>query len=101
MKKIFLTTAIIASLGLGSALTAQSKMVISTDTTEQVIQEFTKIEISALPEVVVKAVAKDYEGSTIKEAFENKEAKLYKVVITVNEKDLTVVYDEKGEVKTV
>lgn len=101
MKKIFLTTAIIASFGLGSVMAAQSRMAISADSTEQVIQEFTKIEISALPEIVVKAVARDYEGATIKEAFENKEAKLYKMVIIVDEKELTVVYNENGEIQKV
>lgn len=95
MKRAFLTTAIIASMAIATVATAQTQIIIST---EQTAEDFVKIETTALPEAVTAAVAKEYEGSTIKEAFEKKEAKLYKVVITVSEgKEETVIYNEKGE----
>lgn len=97
MKKVFLTAAIIASLGIVSASAAPIQMPIPTQQTQE---QFVKIEVTALPEAVTAAVAKGYEGSTIKEAFQNKEAKLYKVVITTSDaKEETAVYNEKGEVQ--
>lgn len=101
MKKLLLAAAFVAAMGVATlsttevmAKSSQSQVVVS----EEV--EFVKIEVSALPEAVTAAVAKTYEGATVKEAFENKEAKLYKVVITVSEdKEVTEIYNEAGELQ--
>lgn len=95
MKKVFLTAAVIASLGIASV---SATPILSLIQMEQSVEAYVKIEASALPEAVKTAVAKEYEGSTIKEAFEDKEAKLYKVTVTAADaKEVTVIYNEKGE----
>lgn len=97
MKKAFLTVAIIATMAIAST-SAVSAQEPTQAPTEQSANEFAKIEASALPEAVTAAVVKEYEGSTIKEASGNKEAKLYQVVITTsNGSDVTVIYNENGE----
>lgn len=94
MKKVILAAAVIAALGLVSVPAVQAKLAVST---QQTAPEFTKIETAALPQAVTEALARDYKDSTVKEAFENKEAKLYKVVIKAGEKEETVIYNDKGE----
>lgn len=99
MKKLMLTIAFFATVGFTSLAIAQTSSVNPTHQT-QTEDKFVKIEVSALPEAVTAAIAKEYEGATVKEAFQDKEAGLYKVVITVSEKEeKTVVYNEKGEVQ--
>lgn len=95
MKKVILTAAIIASLGLVSVTSSQAQMPVST---EQTADAFVKIETAALPEAVTTVAAKEYEGSKIKEAFEDKDAKLFKVVLTLaSNEEKTVIFNEKGE----
>lgn len=97
MKKVFLTAAVIASMAIASA-SITPVQAQTTTSTEQTVEQFVKIELTALPDAVKEVINKEFQGSTIKEAFENKEAKLYKVVITLSdEKEQTVLYNEKGE----
>lgn len=97
MKRVFLTVAVIATMAIASSSAVSAQEPVQT-TTEQPADQFATIEVSALPEAVTVAVAKEYEGSTIKEAFENKEAKLYKVVVVATDAtETTVIYNENGE----
>lgn len=53
-----------------------------------------------LPEAVAQAVAKNYEGATIKEAYvaEKESGKVYKVILTTKDsQEVTVLMNEKGE----
>ena len=49
--------------------------------------EYTKVEVKDLPEAVAQAIAKSYEGATIKEAYvaEKETGKVYKVILTTKE----------------
>ena len=67
MKKVLVTVALV--MGLGSSV-AFAEEVINTTSVEMQAQvpqdEFTKIDVKELPEAVAQAVAKNYEGATIK-----------------------------------
>lgn len=99
MKKLILTVAFFAAMGFTTLSIAQTVNVHPTEVT-QTEDKFVKIEVSALPEAVTAAIQKSFEGATVKEAFQDSEAKLYKVVITVSEtEEKTVIYKENGEVQ--
>ena len=82
MKKVLVAVALV--MGLGSSV-AFAQEVINTTSVEMQAQvpqdEFTKIDVKELPEAVAQAVAKNYEGATIKEAYvaEKESGKVYKV----------------------
>ena len=62
--------------------------------------EYTKVEVKDLPEAVAQAIAKSYEGATIKEAYvaEKETGKVYKVILTTKDaQEVTVLLNEKGE----
>ena len=89
--------------GLGSSV-AFAQEVINTTSVEMQAQvpqdEFTKIDVKELPEAVAQAVAKNYEGATIKEAYvaEKESGKVYKVILTTKDsQEVTVLMNEKGE----
>ena len=67
MKKVLVAVALV--MGLGSSV-AFAQEVINTTSVEMQVQvpqdEFTKIDVKELPEAVAQAVAKNYEGATIK-----------------------------------
>ena len=91
MKKVLVAVALV--MGLGSSV-AFAQEVINTTSVEMQAQvpqdEFTKIDVKELPEAVAQAVAKNYEGATIKEA--------YKVILTTKDsQEVTVLMNEKGE----
>ena len=99
MKKVLVAVALV--MGLGSSV-AFAQEVINTTSVEMQAQvpqdEFTKIDVKELPEAV--AVAKNYEGATIKEAYvaEKESGKVYKVILTTKDsQEVTVLMNEKGE----
>lgn len=97
MKKVILTAVMFAAVGFTTLAVAQTTSINPIHQT-QTEDTFVKIEVSALPEAVTAAVAKEFEGSTVKEAFKDEKAGLYKVVITISEsEEKTVIYNEKGE----
>ncbi|MEY8707077.1 hypothetical protein AALK94_07020 [Bacteroides faecichinchillae] len=102
MKKVLVAVAVLMGLGSSVAFAQVVKDSIAVETVVQNPQdEFTKIEMKDLPEAVTQAIAKTYEGSSIKEAFvaEKESGKVYKVIVTTKEaKDVTVLMNEKGEV---
>ena len=100
MKKVLVAVALV--MGLGSSVAfAQEVINTSVEMQAQVPQdEFTKIDVKELPEAVAQAVAKNYEGATIKEAYvaEKESGKVYKVILTTKDsQEVTVLMNEKGE----
>lgn len=100
MKKIFMTVAVIATLGFGAANASAS---IAPQTVTEVVadDQFKAVELDQLPQEIKDAVAKNYEGQTIKSASVKEEngAKTFKVTISDNEgKTTDVLFNEKGEV---
>ena len=102
MKKVLVAVALVMGLGSSVAFAQVVKDSTAVETVAQNPQdEFTKIEVKELPEAVTQAIAKTYEGSSIKEAFvaEKESGKVYKVIVTTKDaKDVTVLMNEKGEV---
>ena len=99
MKKLFVAVALVMGLGTSVAF-ADNFMVDSVTIT--MINDFTPIEVKALPAAVQEAITKNYSESTIKEAaVEANEdgTKTYKVVLTDKEgTESTVLFSESGEV---
>ena len=89
MKKIFATLALAMGLSTSVALAGN------------VFDEFVVIELKDVPQAVQDAVAKNYEGSTIKEAHaETAEdgTKTYKlIVVDANQAETILLFNEKGE----
>lgn len=100
MKKVVVAVAMI--FGLGSSVAFAQEVKESTEVAAQQTtqDEFVKIDSTALPKLVQDALAKKYEGASVKEAYEasRAEGKVYKVVlITKDEKEVTALLDDKGE----
>ena len=91
MKKIVLMVAVVACVAFASQGVQASAVQVSVENVMQ--DDFVKIEQDA--------IAKSYEGSTVKEAYVAGAdgAKKYKVVLVdKDQKEQTVVLNEKGEV---
>ena len=105
MKKVLVALAMIMGLGTSVAFAGVSGDTLAVEQTLQTPQdEFTKVAAKELPTPVINALAKDYEGASIKEAFvsEREAGKVYKVIVTVTKEDqstedITVLLNEKGE----
>ena len=101
MKKVLVAVALVMGLGSSVALAQEVINTTSVEMQAQVPQdEFTKIDVKELPEAVAQAVAKNYEGATIKEAYvaEKESGKVYKVILTTKDsQEVTVLMNEKGE----
>ena len=105
MKKVLVALAMIMGLGTSVAFASVSGDTLAVEQTLQTPQdEFTQIAAKELPAAVINALAKDYEGASIKEAFvsERETGKVYKVIVTVikedqSTEDVTVLLNEKGE----
>lgn len=106
MKKVLVALAMIMGLGTSVAFASVSGDTFAVEQTLQTPQdEFTQIAAKELPAAVINALAKDYEGASIKEAFvsERETGKVYKVIVTVikedqSTEDVTVLLNEKGEI---
>lgn len=99
MKKIVLMVAVVACVAFASQ-TSQA-LTVKTTVVNVAEDEFQKVEVKDIPQAVQDAIAKSYEGCSIKEAFVAGEegAKKYKVVLlSADEKEQTVLFNEKGEV---
>lgn len=100
MKKVLVALAMI--LGVGSSVAfAQEVNNAAVVAEAQVPQdEFVKMDPTQLPQAVMQTLAKDYEGTSVKEAYvkEKDGAKVYKIVVTVQDgTETTVLLNEKGE----
>lgn len=77
----------------------QKEVEIEETVVQRAQEEYSKIEIDSLPELVQEAVARDFSGATISEAFVNEQSgvKKYKIKVTTaegDEKDLFA--DDQG-----
>lgn len=98
MKKIVLMVAVVACVAFASQGVQASTVQVSVENVMQ--DDFVKIEVKEL-HTVQDAIAKSYEGSTVKDAYVAGAdgAKKYKVVLVdKDQKEQTVVLNEKGEV---
>ena len=92
MKKVLVAVALVMGLG--------SNTPVVENQTQAPQDEYTKVEVKDLPEAVAQAIAKSYEGATIKEAYvaEKETGKVYKVILTTKDaQEVTVLLNEKGE----
>ncbi|WP_455672249.1 hypothetical protein [Phocaeicola sp.] len=100
MKKVLVAVAMIFGLGSSVAFAQEVKETVAVEAQQAPQDEYTKIEVSELPQAVTDALAKGYEGASIKEAYAaaKSDGKVYKVVVVTKEgQEVTVVMNEKGE----
>lgn len=100
MKKVLVVMAMMMGVGCMSAVAAETSVKDSVACCQSAQDKYTKVEVADVPEVVKNAVAKAYEGQTIKEASvaEKDGAKTYKLVITATDgSESTVTFNDKGE----
>ena len=99
MKKLFVAVALVMGLSTSTALannvwTNPMEMVITTD-------EYIQIELKYVPQAITDAVAKNYEGNSIKEAYVKTAEdgiKTYKIILIDGEDTESIVlFNEKGE----
>ena len=94
MKKIVLMVAVVACVAFASQGVQASAVQVSVENVMQ--DDFVKIEVKELPQAVQDAIAKSYEEAYVAGA---DGAKKYKVVLVdKDQKEQTVVLNEKGEV---
>ena len=100
MKKV-LVMALAMMLGAGSYAAFAQVAGSPVATENQVLQdEFVKIDPADLPQAVVQTLAKDYEGTSVKEAYvkEMDGTKIYKIIVVATDgAETTVMLNEKGE----
>lgn len=92
--------ALIAALG-GSTLYAQEPTEPQKQASTTAEDTFKAMNTEELPQAVKDAVAKEYEGKTIKAAYVNEsgEVKMYKVTLSDSEGATTdILFNEKGEI---
>ena len=99
MKKLFVAAALVMSLGTSVVLADNVKC----NETESVCvaDEFVVIELKDVPQAVQDAVAKNYEGSSIKEAHAKTAEdgkKTYKLILVDgNQAESIILFNDKGE----
>ena len=99
MKKLFVAVALMMTLGTSVALADNAW----TNNVETVVpnDDYTQIELKHVPQAITDAVAKNYEGNSIKEAYVKTAEdgnKTYKIILMDGEEtETTVLFNEKGE----
>ena len=99
MKKLFVAVALMMTLGTSVALAGNAW----TNNVETVVpnDDYTQIELKHVPQAITDAVAKNYEGNSIKEAYVKTAedgTKTYKIILMDGEEtETTVLFNEKGE----
>ena len=99
MKRVIMIMAIATSVSFATqAINPVEKAINPQEVVTQ--DEFVVIEVKDLPAPVVERIRKTYAESVIKKAFVTQtEKKIYKViVVTADQKEVTVLLNEKGEV---
>lgn len=101
MKKVLVAVAMILATGSSVVLAQEVNGSAATVAEVQTPQdEFVKMNPEELPQAVLETLAKDYKGSTVKEAYvkEKDGAKTYKLVLAGEDGVETVaILNEKGE----
>ena len=99
MKKLFVAVALVMGLGTSVALASN----VCANNVETVIpaDDYIQIELKYVPQAITDAVAKNYEGNSIKEAYVKTAedgTKTYKIILMDGEETESVVlFNEKGE----
>mgnify|MGYP003563684132 CR=1 FL=1 len=98
MKKLFVAVALV--MGLGTSVAVANTMMNEVEVSVMV-NEFTPVEVKDLPKAVQDAVAKNYEGSSIKEAHAKTAEdgkKTYKLILVDgNQAESIILFNDKGE----
>lgn len=99
MKKIFVAVALV--MGMGTSVALADNVTCNKTETVCVADDFIVIELKEVPQAVQDAVAKNYEGSTIKEAHAKTDedgTKTYRLILVDDEQAETIVlFNAKGE----
>lgn len=99
MKKLFVAVALV--MGLGTTSVWADNTVKACTATEAVAKDFAPVELKDVPQAVQDAVAKNYAGSTIKEAQVKAcedGKKTYKLLlVNADQAESTVLFNETGE----
>ncbi|SHJ47427.1 hypothetical protein SAMN04487911_12242 [Arenibacter nanhaiticus] len=94
MKKLF----VIAVVSFGSFTAFAQQVATAADVATEIVsqEEFSEIEISALPEAVTKAVATSFPSASISKAYVNKKEQ-YKVEVALEDgTSASFIADKKG-----
>ena len=99
MKKLFAAVALIMGMGTSVALADTTTCFMLP--TVNVAEDYTQIELKYVPQAITDAIAKNYKGNTIKEAYiktAEDETKTYKIIlIDAEDTETTVLFNDKGE----
>ena len=99
MKKLFVAVALMMALGT-SVVLANNAWTSNVETIAP-NDDYTQIELKHVPQAITDAVAKNYEGNSIKEAYVKTAedgTKTYKIILMDGEEtETTVLFNEKGE----
>ena len=99
MKKLFVAVALMMALGT-SVVLAKNAWTSNVETIAP-NDDYTQIELKHVPQAITDAVAKNYEGNSIKEAYVKTAedgTKTYKIILMDGEEtETTVLFNEKGE----
>ena len=99
MKKLFVAVALV--MGLGTSVVLANNAWSNNVETVAPNDDYTQIELKHVPQAITDAVAKNYEGNSIKEAYVKTAedgTKTYKIILMDGEEtETTVLFNEKGE----
>ena len=99
MKKLFAAVALV--MGLGTSVVWAGNVWTNNVETVTPNDDYTQIELKLVPQAITDAVAKNYEGNSIKEAHMKAAedgTKTYKIILIDGEDTETIVlFNEKGE----
>jgi len=98
MKKLFVAAALV--MGMSTSVVLADNVTKTNTETVSVSNEFVVIELKNIPQAVQDAVAKNYAGSTIKEAHAKTTedgTKIYKLILANSESESTILFNDKGE----
>ena len=99
MKKVLVAVACLMSVGSFSAFASETSVDSVMVVSEVAQDDFVKVEVKDLPEAVTQSIEKAYPEYTAKEAFmaEKEEGKQYKVVLVLDDEEVTALFKENGE----
>lgn len=100
MKKVFIAAVLFAAFSFNAAYAGTIVTSVNQEVTDQE-DPFKAIEVDSLPQTVKDAVAKNYEGQTLKAAYvkDAEGVKTYKVtLVNAEDQESDVLFNEKGEV---
>lgn len=95
MKKLILSAAVL--LGTINTFAAEDKEFFSSNNIEIVQDEFTEIEMDAVPDTVKATIANSFTDAKIEKAYSN-ENKEYKLEVSMGEKTYTIYTDAEGQI---